>query len=577
MAIFIPPVPFDFHGSQGEEEVFEALKNLPDSIYIFHSLRWVGHSARSAVQGEADFVIFDPQRGLMIIEVKSGKITCTSERRWFQKNRASGDTREIEDPEIQASRSKFELIHALDGKLSQGEKCLVCHAVWFPSGPVPKTNLPLNYAPEFTLNSSALDSPEEAIRKAFDYWCGEIFPTKLKTNGIQRVLELIAPILSIVPSLRYDFEARDRQFIQLTNEQARVIEFLDEQKTAVISGIAGTGKTVLAVEKARRLAAQGGRVLVVFYNSALKNWLRENCQITNVTFDNFHSLAASYIGFKEGDFDGMANDFLEYLSNDDNPWEYEHTIIDEGQDFKDDWVDFLHLRTPGHFYVFYDPYQTVHTENPPKWIYDAECRLVLKRNCRNTAQIHRTACRFLNLKTERIFGSVEGSKPYLWEITDENSLIKLIREILFSLFSKEIRAGEVAILTLRTTGKSALAGTDRIEKWPLQSELTDEAICYTTVRKFKGLEANVVLLVDVRLAELENEDIRKLLYLGASRAKHELHILLSAVNDDSIENAIKGLASDRRVPKTRKGFARLIDAHWMSVCEEGRVNASDTN
>jgi hypothetical protein len=55
--------------------VYEALRTLPDNVYVFHSLRWIRAPGTSvAPQGESDFLIFDPDRGLLVIEVKSGGI-----------------------------------------------------------------------------------------------------------------------------------------------------------------------------------------------------------------------------------------------------------------------------------------------------------------------------------------------------------------------------------------------------------------------------------------------------------------------------------------------------------------------
>src|SRR6266568_3775885 len=120
MAIMIPPMPFDFHGSYGEKEIFEALSKLRSEVYVFHSLRWVGRSPRSASQGEADFVIFNPALGLLVLEVKSGIINYNN-RTWHQQNTATGVTKIMQDPEEQASRSKFILLEALHGKIPNNE------------------------------------------------------------------------------------------------------------------------------------------------------------------------------------------------------------------------------------------------------------------------------------------------------------------------------------------------------------------------------------------------------------------------------------------------------------------------
>ncbi|WP_420870669.1 nuclease-related domain-containing protein [Enhygromyxa salina] len=87
----MPNSPLTFNGSEGEREVFEALRLLSNDVYVFHSLRWIGNPSRGrrCAQGEADFVVFDPRRGILVIEVKGGIIEV-EDRRWFQTNRATG-------------------------------------------------------------------------------------------------------------------------------------------------------------------------------------------------------------------------------------------------------------------------------------------------------------------------------------------------------------------------------------------------------------------------------------------------------------------------------------------------------
>lgn len=154
-------MPLDFHGSDGEQEAYDSLAQLDDSYIVFHSIRWVGRpsSDRSPGQGEADFVIFQPSKGILVIEVKAGNVTLENGV-WYQQNRRTGLVTRMKDPEAQASRSKFEIIAALDGKLQSDESCLVCHAVWFTSAPVNKKILPMNMNSEMLLDSTDLPSME---------------------------------------------------------------------------------------------------------------------------------------------------------------------------------------------------------------------------------------------------------------------------------------------------------------------------------------------------------------------------------------------------------------------------------
>ena len=72
----IPSAVKNFHGSKGEEKVYNALRSLPDSITVIHSFRWLHPGkqrrvyTRVGTQGEGDFVLFDPNQGVLVIEVK---------------------------------------------------------------------------------------------------------------------------------------------------------------------------------------------------------------------------------------------------------------------------------------------------------------------------------------------------------------------------------------------------------------------------------------------------------------------------------------------------------------------------
>lgn len=71
----------DFNGSFGEERIYEKLKDLPDEYVIFHSVRWNRKERSGVVRwGESDFTVFDPKRGIIVIEVKAGEITCSDGR-----------------------------------------------------------------------------------------------------------------------------------------------------------------------------------------------------------------------------------------------------------------------------------------------------------------------------------------------------------------------------------------------------------------------------------------------------------------------------------------------------------------
>ena len=147
-------------------------KNLQTQLSIeyvvLHSLRWIGSDRRRS-QGEADFVIFHPSKGVMVIEVKAGIIDLDTNRNWWQTNRATGERKQLFDPEKQADESKYKFIKVLDGL-----NCMVCHAVWFPSGSYKPKELPPNYHPDMLLDERDLTTVEASIDEAFSFWSKQL-------------------------------------------------------------------------------------------------------------------------------------------------------------------------------------------------------------------------------------------------------------------------------------------------------------------------------------------------------------------------------------------------------------------
>jgi hypothetical protein len=382
MATMIPSTVKDFHGSKGEEIVFLALRRLPEGNTIIHSFRWLhpgGHrsvTTHVGAQGEGDFVVFDPKQGIMVIEVKGGDIWC-ERGEWRQRNRKTGAIFSI-SPEEQAGATVHRIREEIQARISAGRSLLFCHAIWFPEGMPDRANLPMNCPSEIVLDEEDIGRPVAAVQRAFAYW-HKALPNRggICLKDAQKVLDALAPTFSLVPSVRRSLDDREAQLVQLTHEQAKVVHFLDEQRHAAIHGAAGTGKTMVALEKARRLASPSEPVLFLCYNSALQAHLQTHHSHPNVRYATFHSFARELIG-SSGSLEEAEQALLVHLIE-DRPIPYVHLIIDEGQDFKADWLEYLaHRFRDGAFYVFYDRHQLVQGGDL-KWLEDIPCRLVLSR------------------------------------------------------------------------------------------------------------------------------------------------------------------------------------------------------
>lgn len=563
MARFIPEVkPEDFNNSYGEMKVYEALRSLGNQYTIFYSLSWVGVSDRRTV-GEADFVVAHPDKGIFVIEVKSGEIEY-KKGEWIQTNTRTGKQKII-TPYTQARKSQFELLERLELVRSQVKIPMMCYGVWFSSVEIQNNDtLPPEAPKEITLDKSSLDKPEKAIENAFNYWATKYRMNKLSSMEFQKVVEVLCPHFHVVQKLKTKMEETELSYIQLTGQQAAILDFLEEQKTAVIHGLAGTGKTVLAIEKAKMLAAKDEQVLFLCFNSFLKVNLKNNNAIPNVTFHNAHSLAYEIMGGSNIDMDKVLDEFEEFLSDIFEPedWSYTNVIIDEGQDLSDRLMNALYdlvKRKNGFFYVFYDRNQYILRNKMPKWIEDAECRLVLHKNCRNTAEVFKTSCSIMgfdNVTYNEIHGEIPSAKFY----STESELDKIVEQFIQTVKEEGVLPEDIVILSAKTVEGSWIDINKKYSGYELSTERIAGKVLFTTIRKFKGLESDVVLIVDASMSDLRNPENKRLLYVGTSRAKNFLNIaFLEDITSDEMGDYLRELNPDRNVPKNKKGLKRLLN------------------
>jgi superfamily I DNA/RNA helicase len=191
------------------------------------------------------------------------------------------------------------------------------------------------------------------------------------------------------------------------------------------------------------------------------------------------------------------------------------------------------------FYVFYDELQSVQTDWVPKFILNAECRLTLHRNCRNTENISETAASLLKKSENRTFlltaGAITGKIPCLHFCEDVGSSISALDEILDGL--KRDGIDDIVILALRTVDESFLNG--------YAADGTYGGFRFTTCRKFKGLEADAVILVDFTERTVLKDDM--LFYVGASRARVRLDIM-TMMDNESCKRAVEQAGETGRRP-----------------------------
>ena len=168
------------------------------------------------------------------------------------------------------------------------------HGVWLPSlsaEQIDSIPIPPEGDRAIVFGTEALDNPLPYIEALFSLNVRSGVITNLTENESERlIMEILCPEFNVFPSANFDTDLKHRAFYRMLNEQAGILNFLSEQRTVVINGAAGTGKTLIAVEKARRHAAAGGHVLFLCYNAELKKYLIScygHCMIDFMTLDGY--------------------------------------------------------------------------------------------------------------------------------------------------------------------------------------------------------------------------------------------------------------------------------------------------
>jgi len=553
MARMIPVLPFAFNGSSGEEQLYGEFKKLSDDYTVFHSVPWTVRSDQGAgfLFGEVDFAIFHPEKGILLIEVKSGGVKY-QDGEFFGMEQGQWVPRK--DPWRQMEYNKYTIV---DRIRSSKKKCWITTCLWFPDvEKIDVCSLPPSLDENTVLLKGDIIDVKKAIESVFNI-SDSPNRTCLANTDKQIVIECIAPTFKAIPSSSNLVDEREKIFIQMTKEQCAILDFLEEQNVAAINGCAGTGKTLLALEKSRRLANNGDKVLLLCYNTYLREFLQspQNAH-AGVGAHSIFSLASELTGKYPIPENEIANVILDYSKKD---FPYDSVIIDEGQDFPELCIEALECCTRKSFYVFYDKNQLVQKNKLPEWLAQAECRLKLHKNCRNTRQIAETVARSVKISDMKLptYPVVGICKP-IFKIAKYDDTQKAIKSLLRKIISNGIKKERIVILTVRTESDSRLTGITSLDGYELANK-PGNGVFFTTIRKFKGLEADAVIVIDVTVETFMSEELRRDFYVGISRAKQYLCVVAEMTKEDATIAAkiLAGVDENGNQIKTKEGFSGI--------------------
>jgi hypothetical protein len=555
--------------SQAEAKVYRALRDgLPRDFIVFFQVGWIlRREEEQAKDGETDFVVCHPDLGYLCIEVKGGGIGFdSSSGDWFSVDRHR-QKHAINNPVNQALKAKY----SIRTKLNEHQRwrdlslsnVLRGHAVFFTdvgdANALSRPDMPSTLVG----CSKDLQNPKVWIDAVFAYWGNDASGfTPLGMRGVSVLRDVLARSFEVAPLISSQLVDQEARRLVLTKDQIRVLDFLRSHRRVAVSGGAGTGKTVLALEKARRLASQGFRTLLTCYNRQLADHLSDLCAGTpNLDVMSFHQLchrqverANSASGrdlVSEAKVTYPGKDLYEVqmpnalgYSLEILPDRYDAIVCDEGQDFREEfWVPLELLLTDydsSPFYVFYDDNQNLYARAGTFPIRDEPFSLTT--NCRNTIPIHEAAYR--NYKGVPVSPpDIQGDDVQFDESPSRDQQAAKINARIVDLIARQgVAPGDITVLVADALHK--LDYYSALRRLPLPKSATwleeghrgKTTVLIDTIQRFKGLESPIVILWGLDTIDLSHK--QELLYVGMSRAKSLLVVVGRAATCQMLEETV---------------------------------------
>lgn len=479
---------------------------------------------------EIDFLVALPEAGFVAVEVKGGQVTYDGSQ-WTQTSQ-TGERRRIE-PVKQAREGMYLLRDYVENDPRWGSRSRVrwAHAVVFPFTAVPVDFATPDCPRYMAFGRDDLDRLAEGLAAIA---LGQSGDARAPSYDDVEVLEEILRGRGF-PQTDVLGEAAERDALaeHLTKQQALLLEVSKLVRRMEIRGGAGSGKTWLALEQARRLQRSGERVALVCYSRGLAAYFR---RVTD-TWPRKHRPA--YVGT----FHGLGTDYWGVAPSpagdaDSQYWEerlptemaatahgfpvgkrFDAVVVDEAQDFADLWwpavLAALKDEDTGRLSVFSDEGQRVFA----RFAGMPECQavFVLEHNLRNTRQIADTFGS-LALTRMRSRGGLGPEVRHVQCTGDE--AVEVADEVVDQMLESGWRPQDVALLTTGSRHPEQVNRQDQGQDAYWESFWDEDQVFYGHVLGFKGLERRVVVLaVNDRQAR---DRARERLYVGLSRPRDEL-------------------------------------------------------
>jgi hypothetical protein len=534
--------------SNAERKIFHSISSSREleGWYCLHSLGVSNHLYKR--EGEIDFLLIG-ESGVFTIEVKGGRVHRENGI-WKFTDRYGRVTDKRESPFSQAQSAMYSIRQDIAQKYGpEANKFLFGYGVAFPTES-PEWNQNWIYDNRDT-NS---DFCEYLVRLITSWKSQQKNHKPLNGQTIKEIVQYLRGDFETVVPISVGIEESETELIKLTGEQISSLDAMQDNPRVIFQGAAGTGKTLIAVEQARRNASKELRTLMLCYNKYLAAYLKQ--AIEDEGLQEFINVKSIHSYFYEAISRAGLKQELESLNKTlpsrevytkaypdlfMKAWrdleQYDSLIIDEAQDVLTDGyiAPFSKILRggldKGNWYMFLDPenqkniFAKLDNEVFQK-LKDVSTAFTLTVNCRNTKPIALQTEILSGISTAKV-KKVEGVPvQYIWYENETEQAIK-VTEAIDRILDQGVKAGDITILSpLRYS--SSIAGTGKLRpKAPIYHLDTEnvtaqprDRIAYTSIQSYKGLEAPVIVITDI--TELDDDWNRVVNYVGLTRARTAL-------------------------------------------------------
>ena len=553
-------------GERAEREVEARIRAaLPDGARCFANVRWLAppEHGKPARNGEIDLLLVLPQVGLLVIETKGGLIARSQTGLWYAGSRQLDST-----PFEQAETSGRVMAAKIKADPRWHGALRVIHAVAFPDTDRASLGRAMDLAPDapgaLVLDRADLATDAAtaaALARVIRHWEGDALGVnRLSDHQVEVAATSSSPRSSCAPCSG----ATSRRASASSAPPPRC------NSASCARSRASRGRPSWAARAPARACSRSRRrgawprtgstpsspasTSPSHGPSPGSPELAPHIESGRLVVGTFHDLCRR-LATEAGTLPPQpAHPGREWFDT-DLPGALERAlptvggrvqalVVDEGQDFDELWLMLLEqlLVDPkrGVFYVFHDPAQAIYRP-------DAVATLGLEEyplpdNCRNARPIHDLAYRFYDgtLPAEAI--REDGREPLIVEADGPQATVDAVRGALHDLVHVEkVDRAQIAVLTGVSLEHSATwrqrrfkgdlvlwnggVDDDGRSKGLSADQVPDQppgTILCESIYRFKGLERDVVVLVEIRP---DDERLERLMYVGASRAKHHLVVI----------------------------------------------------